>query len=60
MEVDEAEKKNFYDKYVKKMTLAIDKDGMMTIKIPDWFLVILSFVNFFTEYINKWLENNLN
>ena len=35
MEVDEAEKKNFYDRYVKKMTLAIDKDGMMTIKIPD-------------------------
>lgn len=35
MEVDEAEKKNFYDKYVKKMTLAIDKDGMMTIKIPN-------------------------
>ena len=35
MEVDEAEKKNFYDRYVKKMTLAIDKDGMMTIKIPN-------------------------
>ena len=42
MEVDEAEKKNFYDRYVKKMTLAIDKDGIMTIKIPDWFLDNLS------------------
>ena len=35
MDVDDAEKKNFYDKYIKKMTLSIDKNGIMKIKIPD-------------------------
>ena len=35
MEVSEGEKQNFYNKYIKKMTLTIDNDGVMKIKIPE-------------------------
>ena len=34
MSVTEAEKQNFYAKVIKKMTLSIDKDGEMKIKLP--------------------------
>lgn len=30
----DAEKQNFYDKVIKKMTLSIDKDGNMSIRLP--------------------------
>ena len=36
MEVSEGEKQNFYNKYIKKMTLTIDNDGIMKIRIPEW------------------------
>lgn len=35
LEATQAEKQNFYNKYIKKMTLTIDKDMIMKIKIPD-------------------------
>ena len=35
MDISEAEKQHFYKKYIQGMTLSIDKDGIMRIKIPD-------------------------
>ncbi len=35
MDISDAEKQNFYRKYIQGMTLSIDKDGIMRIKIPD-------------------------
>lgn len=35
MDVSDGEKLNFYNKYIKKMTLTLDKDGVMSINVPD-------------------------
>ena len=35
IDATDAEKKSFYDKYIKKMTVAIDDNGNMSLKIPD-------------------------
>ena len=35
LEISEAEKQNFYKKYIQGMQLHIDKEGIMRIKIPD-------------------------
>ena len=35
MDISDAEKQHFYKKYIQGMTLGIDKDGIMRIKIPD-------------------------
>lgn len=35
MEISDAEKQHFYKKYIQGMTLHIDRDGIMRIKIPD-------------------------
>ncbi len=35
MEISEAEKQNFYKKYIQSMSLHIDKDGVMKIRVPD-------------------------
>ena len=35
IDATEAEKKSFYDKYIKKMTVTIDDNGNMSLKIPD-------------------------
>lgn len=35
MDISEAEKQNFYKKYIQGMQLHIDKDGVMKIKVPD-------------------------
>ena len=34
LNVSDAERQNFYDRVVKKMTLAIDKNGNIRIKLP--------------------------
>lgn len=35
MDISEAERQNFYKKYIQAMQLYIDKEGIMRIKIPD-------------------------
>ena len=35
MEISDAEKQNFYKKYIQSMALHIDRDGIMKIKIQD-------------------------
>ena len=35
MDISEAEKQNFYKKYIQNMQLCIDKNGIMRIKVPD-------------------------
>ena len=35
MDISDAEKQNFYKKYIQGMQLHIDKDGVMKIKVPD-------------------------
>ncbi len=35
MDISEAEKQNFYKKYIQNMQLHIDKNGIMKIKVPD-------------------------
>ena len=33
LEISDAEKQNFYKKYIQSMTLHIDKDGIMKIRV---------------------------
>ena len=35
VDASEAEKKNFYDRYIKKLTMMIDESDTLKIRIPD-------------------------